>query len=132
MSIAVANPFSRRTGWVLWAAWLVILAVWTGALVTTYPVQVKQQVMPNDRGIPTAKLLHVAAYAFLTGFGAFLPLRGHWRWLPVLVMSLHGFGTEFCQLFVPLRTGSLTDVAIDHCGILLGLFCTLKWWLPSR
>jgi VanZ family protein len=129
MSIARSSVRSIIPGWLLWAAWLMILTGWTWALVTPYPVQIKQEVLPREEGIPTGKILHVAAYAFLTGFAAFLPSRGGWRWLPVLVLSLHGFGTEFWQLFVPLRTGSLRDVALDHAGILLGLLLTMKCWL---
>jgi VanZ family protein len=131
MSAAGSKALPMRPGW-LWAIWLVMLSVWTLALVTTYPVQIKQQVLPHEAGFPASKLLHVTAYAFLCGFAAFLPVRGGWRWLPLLVLSLHGFGTEFCQTFVPLRYGSWSDVAIDHTGILLGLLLTLKWWLPGR
>jgi VanZ family protein len=131
MSTAEAGVIPARAGW-LWAAWLVMLAIWTWALVTPYPVQVEHEVLPNGVGFPTSKALHVAAYAFLTGFGSFLPLRGAWRWLPFVVLSLHGFGTEFCQLFVPLRTASLRDVGLDHVGILLGLVLTLKWRLSRR
>ena len=131
MSIVESKVLPLRAGW-LWTVWLVFLGIWTLALVTPYPVQIEQKVLPHEASFPTSKLLHVTAYAFLTGFTAFLPLRGSRRWLPVLVLSLHGFGTEFCQLFVPLRTGCLTDVAIDHGGILLGLLLTLKWWLPRR
>jgi VanZ family protein len=131
MSTAKTGVIRGQAGW-LWAVWLVMLGVWTLALLTPYPVQVKDQVLPADNVFPTGKVLHVVAYAFLTGFASFLPLRGGWRWLPVLVLSLHGFGTEFCQLFVPLRTGSLHDVGLDHGGILLGLLLTLRCWLARR
>jgi VanZ family protein len=113
-------------GW-LWTAWLVMLGVWTLALVTPYPVHVEREVLPAEAAFPTSKLLHVAAYAFLTAFGALLPLYGRWRWVPIVVMSLHGFGTEFVQLYVPDRVGCLSDVAIDHAGILLGFLFTLIW-----
>lgn len=131
MSIARSKTLSLRAGW-LWAAWLLALTLWTLALVTPYPVQVKHEVMPQETGIPAGKVLHVAAYAFLAAFAAFLPLNGGRRWLPLLVLSLHGFGTELCQLFVPLRTASLLDVGLDHAGILLGILLTLNWWRPLR
>ena len=44
-----------------------------------------------------------------------------WRWLQLALLSGHGMATEFLQTFVPGRSGSLTDVAIDHLGIALGL-----------
>ncbi len=131
MSMAESNALPLRAGW-LWAAWLILLVLWTLALVTPYPVQIRDQVLPHEVGFPASKVLHVSAYAFLAGFGSFLPLRGGWRWLPVLILSVHGFATEFCQAFVPLRTASLHDVGLDHLGILLGLVLTLRWWLVRR
>jgi VanZ family protein len=106
-----------------------MLGIWTFALVTPYPVEVEHAALPAEAGYPTAKLLHITAYALLTILTVFLPLRGGYRWLPVLVLSLHGFGTEYWQTFVPLRTGCWADVGIDHVGILLGLLFTLKWRL---
>ncbi len=69
------------------------------------------------------------AYAFLTVFISWLPLR-RWRWLLLAFLSLHAVGTEFFQQFVPGRTGKLTDVVIDHAGMLLGLALTWKRWAP--
>src|SRR5262245_33728532 len=106
-SVMTTAAFTRARAWSgwLWGTWLLILGVWTFALVTPYPVQVEHEVLPAEAGYPTSKLLHVGMYAFLTAVTAFLPARGVRRWLPVLVLSLHGFGTEYCQTFVPLRTG---------------------------
>jgi VanZ family protein len=131
MSAVESKVLPLRSGG-LWAIWLVLLSFWTLALVTTYPAQIKQQVLPREAGFPASKLLHLSAYAFLTGFAAFLPSRGGRRWLPLVVLSLHGFGTEYCQTFVPLRYGCWSDVAIDHAGIFVGFLLTWKWWLPSR
>lgn len=131
MSAVESKALALRSGW-LWAIWLVLLSIWTLALVTTYPAQIKQQVLPREASFPASKMLHVSAYAFLAGFAAFLPSRGGWRWLPLVVLSLHGFGTEYWQTFVPMRYGCWSDVAIDHVGILLGSLLTWKWWLPSR
>jgi VanZ family protein len=86
-------------------------------------------VLPPAAGFPASKGLHVFAYAFLTAWAVFLPL-GRWRWLPVAFLSLHGAGTEYLQQFVPGRTGLVSDVVIDHAGILLGLALTWKRWLP--
>ena len=110
----------------LWPLWGVCLAVWTAALLTTYPVQVSKEVLPPQWGFPAAKTLHVSAYAFLTALAAWLPARRCW---PLLVLlSLHGCATEFFQQWVPGRHGSFMDVGWDHLGIALGLALTWKWW----
>jgi len=46
-------------------------------------------------------------------------------------LSLHAAGTEYLQQFVPGRTGLISDVVIDHIGLLLGLALTWKHWLPK-
>jgi VanZ family protein len=109
-------------------AWLLCLAVWTAALLTTFPAQVSQQMLPPVLQFPTAKCLHVCAYAFLTAFISCLPLNTGRRWALVAVLSLHAFATEFLQQFVKLRHSSLRDVGIDHLGIVLGLVLIWKWW----
>jgi VanZ family protein len=121
---------STRRAKVSWrmVGWLLGLAVWTAALLTTYPAKVHEEIMPRDLQFPTAKFLHVSAYAFLTAFVSCLPLRTGWRWALVAVLSLHAFSTEFLQQFVELRHGSLRDVGIDHLGIALGLVLAWKWW----
>jgi hypothetical protein len=121
---------STRRAKVSWRflAWLLCLAVWTVALLTTYPAQVSQHVLPQGLQFPTAKCLHLCAYAFLTAFISCLPLRTGPRWALVAVLSLHAFTTEFLQQFIELRHGSLQDAGIDHLGIALGLALTWKWW----
>jgi VanZ family protein len=109
-------------------AWLLCLAVWTTALLTTLPAKVSQEVLPHGLQFPTAKCLHFCAYAFLTACIPCLPLRTGRRWALAAFLSLHAFTTEFLQQFVALRHGSLRDVGIDHLGIALGLALTWKWW----
>jgi VanZ family protein len=109
-------------------AWLLCLAVWTFALLTTYPAKVHLEVLPTGLQFPTAKCLHVSAYALLTALVSGLPLRTGRRWALVAVLSLHAFTTEFLQRFVELRHGTLRDVGIDHLGIALGLVLIWKWW----
>jgi VanZ family protein len=41
---------------------------------------------------------------------------------------LHADATEVGQRFVPGRTGSLRDVALDHCGLLIGVALSWRWW----
>jgi VanZ family protein len=111
-----------------WLIWGGCVSAWTLALLTPQPVQVAQEVLPPPSEFPTAKILHVCMYAFLTILSAWLGVRGPRRWLLVVFLSLHGCLTEYFQTFVPLRTGSWIDVGIDHLGILLGLLLSWKWW----
>jgi VanZ family protein len=114
-------------GW-RWATWWLLAGLWALALLTPQPVQIEKRVLPEEALFSASKGLHVAAYAFLTALGAWLPPWHGRRWLPIVVMSLHGCLTEFFQLFVPARHGCLQDVAIDHVGIALGLLLTLNRW----
>ena len=113
----------------LWVLWGLGLAVWTVALTTTFPVQIKEALIPVDPpGFPTAKVLHAAAYAFLAGFAVLLRPLGAWRWLILFLLLEHGVATEFIQTFVPERSGDIRDVVIDHCGVALGVLLTWPWW----
>jgi VanZ family protein len=112
--------------------WLLCLAVWTAALVTTYPAKVHEEILPPELQFPTAKCLHVSVYGLLAGLASCLPLRSRWRWALVAVLSLHAFTTEYVQQYVDLRHGSLRDVGIDHLGIALGLLLTWKWWWSAE
>src|SRR5262249_12296262 len=86
-----------------------------------------EAVAPEGLYFPAAKTLHVCAYAFLTVFISWLPLR-RWRWVLLAFLSLHAAGTQFCQLFIPGPTGEFVDVLIDHIGPFLGLVLTWKRW----
>jgi len=111
--------------------WCFCVAVWTTALLTIFAARVGQAVTPEILHFPAAKFLHISAYAFLTLYLKWLPLR-RGRWLLLAFLSLHAFGTEFFQQFVPGRHGQLSDVLIDHCGIALGMVLTRTCWLPRR
>jgi VanZ family protein len=111
--------------------WCLCVAVWTTALLTIFAARVGQAVTPEILHFPAAKFLHISAYAFLTLYLKWLPLR-RGRWLLLAFLSLHAFGTEFFQQFVPGRHGALSDVLIDHCGIALGMVLTRSCWLPRR
>jgi VanZ family protein len=113
--------------------WWVAVALWTAALLTSYPVLLSQQVLPPAAGFPAAKALHVIAYAGLAGLIPWLSVPLGWRWALLAFLSLHAAGTEFLQQFVPHRTGSLTDVAIDHVGLVVGIITTWKgWWRQEQ
>jgi VanZ family protein len=125
----ISTRFTQRRQAVVWFIWLLCLCLWTLALLTSFPVQVKDAVLPPQAGYHASKLLHVCAYAFLAGFAAWLLPDQLLRFLPILVLSVHAFGTEYLQQFVALRTGSLTDVGFNHVGLVLGLMLTWwKWW----
>jgi VanZ family protein len=111
-----------------WLFWAVFVIVWTAALLTTEPVHVAQAVLAPPVIFPTAKLLHVSAYALLAVLSGWLFLPVRWRWILLLFMCFHAFGTEFFQQFVPERGPSLRDVGIDHVGIAIGLTISCKWW----
>ena len=68
-----------------------------------------------------AKSLHAGVYAFLTVLAALLPVRRRYFWAAVVVLLLHGIGTEIGQTYVPSRHGCVRDVLIDWTGIGLGL-----------
>lgn len=109
--------------------WCLCVVLWTVALLTLFPVQMGQAVVPRTLHFPAAKFLHVSAYAFLTVYLKWLPL-GRRRWLLLAFLSLHAVGTEICQQFVPGRHGMLNDVLLDHFGMMLGMALTWRCWLP--
>jgi VanZ family protein len=113
---------ARQTSW-----WLVV-AVWTLSLLTPYPVRAGQATLTPEAGFSLSKTLHVLAYAGLTAALPWFGPRGGRRWWLVAFLALHAGATEFFQQWVPERTGSLRDVALDHLGIALGLACTWRVW----
>jgi VanZ family protein len=111
-----------------WLVWGGFLVAWTIALLTTPPVHVAEAVLPPPARFPSAKLLHVSAYAILVLLSSALPVTRRVRWLLLLLLSLHAMGTEFLQQFVPERGPSLVDVGIDHIGLAIGLALCWRWW----
>jgi VanZ family protein len=124
------SAIDMANGW-RWLMWSVFVVVWTAALLTTEPVHVAHAVLAPSFIFPTAKLLHVSSYSLLAILSGWLFVPFPWRWLMLVFMSLHAFGTEFLQQFVPERGPSLWDVGIDHVGIAIGLVLSCKWWLKS-
>jgi VanZ family protein len=111
--------------------WAVLLGAWTAALLTPDPVRLAQEVLPEPVEFPAAKLLHLGAYAALAALGCVLRPLGRFRWVLLVVLSLHGMGTEYCQQFIPLRGPSVRDVLIDHAGIFLGALAVWLWRMKS-
>lgn len=87
------------------------------------------------------KAAHVTEY-FILGLLLFRALRVSssevWRWqwslLAVVGVALWALGDEFHQSFVPIRTASMTDVAIDTAGGILAQLVTALWYryIPTR
>jgi len=129
--VALAGPsVSNRVRWILW---FLYVAAWSAALLTSHPVKVAGSVLPDDTiRFITAKSLHVAAYFVLTVLTAWQRVPRPWMWLLLTFLTFHALATEGLQNFVPLRSGTWADVAIDHIGIVLGLIVTWKWWLVNR
>jgi VanZ family protein len=108
--------------------WLVYWLLWTAALVTPQPARLSDKVLPEGARFPTAKVLHVTAYALLcalTGWQRFAP---RWRPLLLLALSAHACATEVVQLYIPLRHGSWQDAALNHVGLYLGVVAAWRWW----
>src|SRR4051794_32628638 len=111
-----------------WPLWWLVVGLWALALLTPQPAEVNEAVFGDEGSFATAKLLHGAVYAGLTAAAAWLPAWRRRRWLPVLILALHGCGTEVLQTLVPHRTGCVRDALIDLGGIACGLALTWPWW----
>lgn len=122
------STISPRTRWICAGLFAVGISIWTWKLLEPKPVP--EALLWSLRSwldiLPflLAKTLHFTGYAGLTGL-LMLTLDRHWR-VAVALMILHGIGTEIGQTFVPNRTGKVTDVLLDSCGILLGAAVT-RW-----
>ncbi len=115
-----------------WAVWAMYLILWSVALLTTYPADVGQRVLPPAWHYVAAKALHICAYAGLAILTGWLRAPARYRWLLLLLLSLHGAGTEFGQLFVPRRHASFADIGFDHIGLFWGLILSWPWWADRR
>jgi len=113
-------------GWAAWLVWWGLLAVWTVGLLLPQPLPGSGLQLSSAARFVLSKTCHVAAYAVLAGMLVWLPGPSSLRWALVALLSGHGCGTELLQRFIPPRTGSLGDVALDHLGI--GLGWLLTWW----
>ena len=115
----------RAAGWLLWGGFAVL---WTAALLTTFPVEARDAVLPEQYGFSAGKALHVAAYAVFAVLTGRLDVPSPWRWALLGFLSLHAAGTECLQRLVD-RTPSWADVGLDHLGIALGVALTWRRWL---
>ena len=112
-----------------WPIWILYTVAWSWALLTPQPIRVRDALLSEKPAITSSKVVHVAGYLAFTILSGWLRLAVPYRLLILAFLSLHAFGTEYLQQFVPLRTSSLHDAGFDHLGIVLGLAVTWKWWL---
>jgi VanZ family protein len=121
-----------------WAVWVAFLLLWSTALLVPDPVGFLFMYKPdavelsNETTFYLAKSLHVAAYATAAVLTGWLRAPGSWRWALLAFWFLHAAATEIGQLFVPGRSGSPRDVALDHCGLLIGLALSWRWWRSAK
>ena len=67
-----------------------------------------------------------------TGNGAWRKFRKE-MFLPWFIAALYAASDEIHQLFVPGRSGQLSDVILDSAGALAGVAAfTVLWWLINR
>jgi hypothetical protein len=92
---------TNRVHPLLWGTlWVLCLAVWTAALLTSKPAQVNRQLFPPELALILSKGLHISAYAFLAAFALWMTLRPY-RWLLLASLFVHAALTEFLQRYVP-------------------------------
>jgi VanZ family protein len=109
---------------VWWGVWLLYVASWSAALLTSHPVEIRDAILAEDYRYLASKTLHVTAYAVFAILTSLLP---SWRRTTLAVVVLHAPLTEFLQQFVG-RTGQLTDVGLDWFGVALGVLITWPRW----
>ncbi|MSQ94999.1 MAG: hypothetical protein EXR98_10655 [Gemmataceae bacterium] len=120
-----------------WLVWTLFIVAWTVAMEVPIP---EPSALPGAEIIVTNKYLiakagHVAIYALMTVLSARVPLALRYRWLMMIFLMGHAFGTELLQAALEEychRGGVLGDVGYDHLGILLGAAIRWKWWTKDR
>ncbi len=109
-----------------------MLGGWTWALLTPHPVPPPVEAVFGLHAwaaFVAAKVLHLGAYALLAALAAIVvrgagPRTGYWA---AGVLLLHGVATEIGQTYVPNRSGSVRDVAIDWAGIAGGTLAVRRF-----
>ena len=116
-----------------WIAWFLYFSCMTTLLVLPGRFQAE---LPLGEFVVTnkvfiAKGVHVSAYAGLAVLSGWLRVPLRVRPALMFLLMFHAAATEFIQLYVPNRGGSLGDVLWDHLGIAIGLCISWKWWSRS-
>ncbi len=110
-----------------WALWWIVLAVWTWMLLSPEAPHAVAAVVSHDLHFWVSKSGHVAGYTVLAVLAGCLPVRFGFRVGWWLFLVGHAGLTEWIQLYVPGRGGSIRDVGLDVLGITLGLLLLLAW-----
>lgn len=117
--------FAKRSSW--GGRWLPLLLAMSAIFVVSHQPSVD---LPNfglwDLGLKKGG--HFLAYAGL----ALLALRATLEWqrpylAALIIVFLFALSDEYHQTFIPGRSGTLVDVAIDMFGAATCLFF-LRWW----
>jgi VanZ family protein len=105
------------------------MIAWTTLLVLPMPGEVSWPIqMGYDVKYYVGKSLHLGAYALLTILAGWLQPRLRWRLVLLFFLMAHAGTTEWVQLHVSNRTGTVQDVVLDHIGVMVGLLLSWTWW----
>lgn len=116
--------------WLRWVVWTVYVLLWTTLLVIPFPESADWGLLEPTivHKAIVAKTGHVCAYALMTVLTAWLRTGPLLRVLMLYFLMLHGAVTEWIQGNIASRTGLVSDVLLDHLGVLAGLALTWRWW----
>lgn len=122
---------STRLRWLLWLGYVII---WTALLTTPLPESVEWPLFdpPVTEKYLLAKIGHVCAYALLAILTGWLGAGFSARLLLLFFLMAHASATEWVQLHLANRTGTVTDVVLNHLGVLAGLVMSWRWWAQPR
>jgi VanZ family protein len=109
-----------------WAAWALLLACWTAALLSRDAPRVGAAWVPEQYRFWVAKGLHLSSYALLAFLACWLPGARGARGAVWALLLAHAALTEVGQRFVEGRTGTFRDVLINAAGIALGITAGLS------
>lgn len=115
----ISTDMSRTVGYRVGEFFISDFGEWSGA---------EQQAFAARIDFPVRKGAHASEYAFLglllTGTAAAYRVPGRWRRyaFAFLVTAAYAVSDEFHQLFVPGRSGQVSDVLLDSVGALVGVF----------
>ena len=110
------------------------VVAWTTLLVIPFPAPGQWPLFdpPVSNKTLLGKAGHVLAYALMTVLTAWLRLGFRTRLLFLFFLMAHAVTTEWVQLHLSGRTGTVDDVVLNQLGILLGLVVSWKWWRQAE